>query len=241
MVSHDYLQLPLVWYILYRCFRICSNWTQFHIELIFRKGIFRKNGYPENFIDKCFKKFLNNVHLVNENVPTVEKKGLPLVLPYLGIISLQTRTKLQQALKDVLNCCKLKIVFKSQTRLSNSFCYKDTIPKGLISGVVYKFQCGLCNGSYYGESIRHLDIRSEDHIGVSPLTGKKVKPTNNSAICDHLLHCNFLHPFDNFSVLAHENKKYLLEIKESLLIMRDKPSLNRNINSAPLYLFDKVS
>ena len=79
------------------------------------------------------------------------------------------------------------------------------------------------------------------HIGVSPLTGKKVKPSNNNAICDHLLHCNFLPSFDNFSVLAHENKKYLLEIKESLLIMRDKPSLNRNINSAPLYLFDKVS
>ena len=80
--------------------------------------------------------------------------------------------------------------------------------------------------SYYGESIRHLDIRSGEHIGVSPLTGKKVKPSNNSAICDHLLHCNFVPSF---------------EIKESLLIMRDKPSLNRNINSAPLYLFDKVS
>ena len=38
--------------------------------------------------------------------------------------------------------------------------------------------------------------------------------------------------FDNFSVLAHENTKYLLEIEESLLIMRDKPSLNRNLNSA---------
>ena len=34
-----------------------------------------ENGYPENFIDKCFKKFLNNIHLVKENVPAVEKKG----------------------------------------------------------------------------------------------------------------------------------------------------------------------
>ena len=110
-----------------------------------------------------------------------------------------------------------------------------------MSGVVYKFQCGLCNESYYGESIRHLDIRSGEHIGVSPLTGKKVKPSNNGANCDHLLHCNFLPSLDNFSVLAHENKKYLLEIKESLLIMRGKPSLSRNINSAPLYLLDKVS
>ena len=144
---------------------------------------------------------------------------------------MQTRTKLQHALKGVLNCCKTEIVFKCQARLSHSFRYKDPVPKDLISGVVYKFQCG--------ESIRHLDIRSGEHIGVSPLTGKKVKSSNNSAICHHLLHCNFLPSFDNFSVLAHENKKYLLEIKESLLIMRDKPSLNRNINSASLYLFDK--
>ena len=106
----------MVYNLVYKRFRICSNWTQFHTELIFMKGIFRKNGYPENFIDKCFKKFLNNVHLVKENVPTVEKKRLLLVLPYLGIISLQTRTNPQQALKGVLNCCKLEIVFKCQTR-----------------------------------------------------------------------------------------------------------------------------
>ena len=123
----------------------------------------------------------------------MEKKHLLLVLPYLGIISLQTRTKLQQALKDVLNCCKLETVFKCQTRLSNSFCYKDPIPEDLITGIFYKFQCGLSNGSCYGESIKHLDIRSGEHIGVSPLTGKK------------------------------------------------KPLLNRNINYAPLNLFDKVS
>ena len=61
------------------------------------------------------------------------------------------------------------------------------------------------------------------------------KEDQTTSICDHLLHCNFLPSFDNFSVLAHENKRYLLKIKESLLIMRDKPSLNRNINSAPLY------
>ena len=156
-------------------------------------------------------------------------------------MSLQTRIKLQQALKGVLNCCKLEIVFKSQATLSNSFRYKDPIPKDFISGVVYKFQCDLCNESHYGKGIRHFDIRSGEHIGVSPLTGKKVKPPNNSAICDHLLRCDFLPSFDNFGLFAHENKKYLLVIKESLQIMRDTPSLIRNVNSAPLYLFDNDS
>ena len=122
-----------------------------------------------------------------------------------------------------------------------SFVYFYSIPKGLISGVAYKFESGLYNESYYGESIRRLDIRSGKHIGVSLLTENNVKPSNNSAVCDHLLHCNFLLSIDNFIVLTLENKKYLLKIKESLLIMTDKSSLNRNINSAPLYLFDKVS
>ena len=168
------------------------------------------------------------------------KRLLPAVL-YLGVISFQTRTKLQQAIKDVLNCCKPEIDFKCQTKISNYFRFKDPIPKDLMSGVVYKYQCGLCNESYCGESIRHLDVRSGGHIGVSPLTGKKVKPIKKSPVRDHLLHYNHLPSFDNFSILADENKKFLLEIKESLLIMGDKPSLNRNISSAPLYLLDKVS
>ena len=122
--------------LVYRCFCICSDWKKFHPELTFLKTIFCKNGYHENFIDKCFKKFLDNIHLVKEKVPTVERKRLLLDLPYLGVISLQTRTKLQQAIKGVLNCCKLEIAFKCQTNLSNSFGFKDPIPKDLISGIV---------------------------------------------------------------------------------------------------------
>ena len=69
------------------------------------------------------------------------------------------------------------------------------------------------------------------------MTKKKVEP-KGSAVSDMLL-CNHSPSFEHFSVLIKENKKFLLELKESLLIMRDKP-LNRNIRSAPLYLFDKV-
>ena len=79
----------MVYTLVYKCFRICPNWTQFHTELTFLKEIFQKNGYHGNFIDKCFKKFINNVHLIKENVPTVEKKRLLLVSSYLGIISLE--------------------------------------------------------------------------------------------------------------------------------------------------------
>ena len=92
-----------------------------HAELTFLKKILCKTVYPENSIDKCFKKFLDNIHFVKEKVPTVERKRLFLVLPYLGVISLQTRTKLKQALKGFSDCCKLEIAFKCQTKLSHSF------------------------------------------------------------------------------------------------------------------------
>ena len=56
----------LVYTLVYGCFCICSDRKKFHAEFTFLKKIFRKNGYPENFIDKCFKRCLDNIHLVKE-------------------------------------------------------------------------------------------------------------------------------------------------------------------------------
>ena len=36
--------------------------------------------------------------------------------------------------------------------------------------------------------------------------------------------------FDEFTILAHGNKKYLLEIKESLLIKHNQPVLNKSMD-----------
>ena len=124
---------------------------------------------------------MDNIHVVKETTLTVEKKPLVLVLPYLGSISLQTRTKLKKSLKNILNCCKLQIVFKNKARLVNNFHFKDQIPKDLTSDVLYKFQCGLCNESYYGECMTHLNVRIGEHFGISPLTRKQVKP--KSKLC----------------------------------------------------------
>ena len=90
-------------------------------------------------------------------------------------------------------------MFKSQNKLAKAFRFNDCIPKELTSGVVYKFQCGLCNESYYGECVRHLNVRIGEHIGISTLTRKKVKP-KGSAVRNHLLLCNHSSSFENVSV-----------------------------------------
>ena len=106
-----------------------------------------------------------------------------------------------------------------------------------MSGVVYKYTCGRCNSTYYGQTDRHL-VRSGEHTGISPLTFKKTKPSKESAIRDHLLNCNNIPSFEEFTILTNGNNKFDLEIKESLLIKRDRPILNKNISSAKLFLFD---
>ena len=68
---------------------------------------------------------------------------------------------------------------------------------------------------------------------------RKVK-SKGGAAGDHLLLGNHSPPLKSFSLLTKENRKSVLESKESLLIMRVKPSLNRNITSVPLKLFDRV-
>ena len=233
-------KIGMIYTLVFRYFRICSDGNKFHKEIIFLKDIFLKNGYPTSFIDKCLKKFLDQLFIKKPQVLTVEKKTLTLVLPFLGNLSLQTKTKLQNVLKRVLGCCKIQIVFKSQRNLSNVFRFKDRLPYELISRVVYKLQCGRYNSSYIGETDRHLKVRSGEHIGISPLTFNKVKPSAESSVRDHLLFCDHSPSFDDFTILTHGNNTFLLEIKESLLIKLIKPELNKNSSSAPLYLLDTV-
>ena len=63
------------------------------------------------------------------------------------------------------------------------------------------------------ETERHLKVRCGEHIGISPLTFKKTILCKESSIREHLLQCDNNPPFDEFTILAHEDQKYLLEIK----------------------------
>ena len=170
---------------------------------------------------------MDNIHVVKKTTLTVRKKSIVLALLYLDLISSKPRTKLKKLLKVILICCKLQAVLKNKTRLDNNFHFKDQIPKDLTSGVVYKFQYGLCNEAYYGECVRQLTVGFGKHIDISLLTKKQVKPKNRS-VANHLLLCTHSGSYDDFSILTRKKKKFLLELKESLFITRDKPSLNRD-------------
>ena len=57
-----------------------------------------------------------------------------------------------------------------------------------------------------------------------------------SEIHDHLPICNNITSFHEGTILSYGDHKYLLELKDNLLIKRDRPVLNKNIVSNELFL-----
>ena len=116
--------------------------------------------------------------------------------------------RLQSCIRNTIPYYSLRIAFQSKTRHSSLFRFKGIIPKEIISHLGYKFTCSCCNGTYYGESERHFFVRASEHLGMTPLTGKRVKNSKKSAIFDHTLLNAHDASFEDFPILLKENKRF---------------------------------
>ncbi len=237
----------LVFTLLFRAFSICSSFLSFHNEIVMLKSILRKNGYPLAMIDTVISKFLNKLHC-DPCLPisTVPCKPVLIVLPFIGQLSTNVRNRILVLFKRSLPQVSCRIILKPCLRLSSFFPYKDRFPSAIKSLVVYKFTCGNCNVTYIGKSKRHLKTRVCEHIGVSDRTGRVSGAPRDSAVYQHFMssptpyfrpYCN-RPSIDDFMVIGTAKNDYELQIKESILISKFKPELNRNIWSLPLTLLD---
>ena len=75
--------------------------------------------------------------------------------------------QITESSKIILNFCKLRVI--------KFFWLKDQITDEPTSSIVFKLQCHLYHETSYGETRRHLVVRSGKHIGFSHLTNEKVK------------------------------------------------------------------
>ena len=180
------------------------------------REILKKNSYPSGIIEVSIRTFLNRLYVPKQVYLTTPKKELLIILPFLGTMSSNIKQKLQTSIQNSLPQCNIKVILKSTKHLSALFRFKDVIPKELRFRLVYKFSCSSCNATYYGKTEHHLNVRSGEHIGLSPLTGNRVayKP---SAISDHLLlHEHNNSSFNDFSILCCENNTFKLSLRESI-------------------------
>ena len=224
----------------YRAYMINSPLIEMHDEVEKVKIIFCKNGYPTSFIDSCIFKFFNKINKTKVPVHTVPKMEVSMILPFMGTTSMSVRNNLVRSFRNILPFCNIKIIFKTSSRLSSYFKYKDSFPKSLKSGVLYRYTCAKCTLSYIGYTARYWEKRLEEHTHISARTGKPLCGMQLFAPMQHTRksegRCGHVSR-DDFEFIGGGGGRYLLQIKESTLIQKWNPELNGSVTSVPLYLF----
>ena len=131
--------------LLYRAYRISSNYWNFHIEINKLKEICIKNSFPLHFIDNVIRMFLNNLIIKrHQDKIKSDKKEVTMVLPFLGITSIQLKKRLNKLVRAYCSDIKLNVIFSAKNRLFNGFQYKDKIPNDCRSLILYKYKCSIC-------------------------------------------------------------------------------------------------
>ena len=230
----------LVYTLLDRYFKICSSYHLFHSEILKLKKILLNNGYPEVFLDRCIRVFLDRLFCPPPHDTNVSHKTvINFSLPFTESHSLQIRTQIIKLCSSAFPDLSLRFIFRSGRRLSSFFPFKDRIPMLMRSRVVYNYTCRCCGASYLGQTRRHLHTRISEHMGVSPLTGKKRAIHSLSSVLTHTRRTGHSISPDDFTIVSscRSNSNVELLQRKSLLISKLKPPLNENISSTPLFLF----
>ena len=103
----------LIFTLLFRTFKLCSNFDFFHQKILNLKEIFKRNDFPCNFIDVYIKRFDSYVFIDKKIYALAPKKELVCVLPFIGKKSLQLKSQLIKPVQNNISFCHLKVVFQS--------------------------------------------------------------------------------------------------------------------------------
>ena len=145
----------------------------------------KKNGYPERFLNNCFKTFLTTVSRPAVKPHTAPKLLISLVLPFTEDHCLQIHNQVTKLLYLAYPHIQLCAVFRPICRVSIFFVFKDRLPITMRSCVVYKITCRSCQASYLGQTFRLLHIRMSEHMGISTYTEKPF-PSQDYPAFSHL-------------------------------------------------------
>ena len=174
----------------------------------------------------------------NANDNTDKEKPIICVLPFLGTYTKRLERRIKQTIRQSMSSIHIRFIYRSSSRLSSLFTFKDKIPQYLTSNIVYKYKCSGCNSTYIGETTRHVKKRFSEHMGISALTGKRMATPVHTAISEHNITCRAKIQWKDFTIIGRDNMSEInLRIKESLFCRRDRPQLNIQGSSIPLELF----
>ena len=111
---------------------------------------------------------------------------------------LKIRNRIQSCLKKNARVFNLKVAFQS----TNNF------PRYLLSQIKStkcSSEYNICDDIYYGKTKCHFKLRACEHLGITPLTGKKGKSPKESAVFNDI---GYNASFDDFEILVKESDEF---------------------------------
>ena len=219
---------------IYRAFKLCSSYKLFDCELGFLKTFFKNNGFPSHLINFSIRKFLSKQYdrvQMSFDVPKLKKY---LTFPYFGEQSVKMKQDITEVLTAFYPYIDFRVVLRNSFTTGSLFKFKDRVPKECSSGVIYKFCCPSCGGSYIGSTNVRLKTRVCQHLGISDRTGRMSLSPPQSSVRDHSLQCDTPFSISDFSILGRAQTAMDLRILESLHIFKERPTLNGKNSAAPL-------
>ena len=120
---------------------------------------------------------------------------------------------------------ELNVVFKTPKTIGDLFPFKDNIKRNENKSlVVYKVKCKFCSATYIGKTERIFEHRIKEH-----------QKSDSSSCKQHELSTGHEMDFKNVEILENANTDFRLRIKELLHILKQQPSLNKQLNSQSGY------
>ena len=196
-----------------------------HLEKVFVEI----NGFPRAMVKNVIRQAVKNKDRTTDKEADPEQPLFQMVLPYRGKKGEDTMKHLQNTLNKNLVDVRTRVIYKG-TRLSSCFNIKDEIAKQHKHNVVYVAQCPDCDDKYVGETGRRLQERVKEHAG-----GDK-----NSHVFKHSNEKQHqLVTINDFTILGQNYKtNFNRKVAEALFIKKEKPTLNGQIMSIPIKLFN---
>ena len=219
--------------LIHRGYNVASNCISRTSEFNFLKQYFFNNGFPVSLVQSQIDKYLQKVNSPNSNNSSIE--NLYVSIPYFGHQSEKFKIEICKIFHKFFNNVKINVILSNKNTIGSYFPYKDRLPFGMRSSIVYQYSCASCSNHYIGSSMRNLYMRMSEHQGKSYRTGNFIQ-NPNSSIFDHKFSCDTQISTNDFKILDYNSSEFRLRILESLYIHKEKPRLNDMQSAMPLLI-----
>ena len=211
---------------------VCSNPELLQQEKDHLRKALTKCKYPTWALDKVKKRLNRSTQEVRVGVSNQAAQPFTNEVKNKGHIVIPYTQGLCESIKKICGRCGIQIHFKDGRTIKNLLVSpKDKDPMVNQSGAIYWYQCGDlgCDEEYIGETSRTFGERYKEHLKAP------------SAIHHHSSQIDPLTNHNNFQIIGREGHNLARNIKESIYIRVNNPTLNNNIGKFNLsHIWDRV-